>query len=282
MGSCTPIWALADLLNARDNIWKPLLLIDANSYLDDSGTHRDSVVTIIAGYVATKAVWEKIEDQWCGVLKPFREKGVHCFHATECLAQAGQFERLEHWQCQYIYKQLSDILETATEAQPVVAAVSSEDWEAVTDANFKVLFESAYDFCIDRAISQLVNWSSNNAGGNKVPVVIARQKEHEEETNRTVASWFKVDPIGDRIGPLSFAFPDSLIPLQTADMLAHEQYRHSVWVHAMENGLDPPPKPLHPPALLKIMRNRRVSGGGQFDREFLESYATGIRSVDSV
>ena len=123
----TPVGELAEFLNARENPWKPLLVINAGSYFDDSGTHRGSVVAIIAGYVATKEVWQEVEHQWRGILGEFQEKGVHCFHATECLAQAGQFKHLEKLECHYVYEQLSDILESAAEVQPILAAVSSED-----------------------------------------------------------------------------------------------------------------------------------------------------------
>lgn len=279
MSNLIPAGRLADILNARDNPWEPLLMIDARSYFDDSGTHRQSVVTIIGGYVATKTVWEQMEEPWRAVLNEFKDKGVHCFHAKDCLSQTGQFERLQGWECHYVYKQLTDILEKS-KAQSIYTAVLTEDWEAITNINFKQVYQSAYDFCIDRIIHEVVNWSANNAGGSKVPIMIAIQKEHEEETRRTFDSWARVKVISDKIGALAFEYPDSLIPLQAADMLAHEAYRHLCWVHAMDNGLNPPPKRLHPRVLDKIMRGRRLKGG-HFDRWFLEVVANGIRSVDS-
>ena len=173
------------MLNVRGNPWKALLMIDCGSYFDDSGTHPESVVTIIGGYAATKAVWEEVEQSWRAILNEFADMGVHCFHAAHCLAQRGQFDRLDKPYCFYVYKQLSEILEKSA-ADPIYAAVWNDDWEAVATEypNFKKLCPSAYDFCIDRVMGRLVSWSANNAGGSRVPIVIAMQKEHEAETLR--------------------------------------------------------------------------------------------------
>ncbi len=274
----TPVGVLADMLNARDNPWKALLMIDCGSYFDDSGTHGGSVVTIIAGYAAPKAVWEELEPPWRAILNEHKDKGIHYFHAAHCLAQGGQFGRLEKPHCIYVYKQLSDILEKSA-ADPIYVAVWNDDWEAVANEypNFRRLCPSAYDFCIDRVMGQLVSWSSNNAGGSKVPIVIAIQKEHEAETLETTNSWMGHKIVSDLVGAVAFEYPDALIPLQAADMLAHEVYRHATWWNAMERGLPVPTEGFHPRVLDKIMRGRRMTGGGLLDREYIEIFARDVR-----
>lgn len=271
-----PVGQLAEMLNAQDNPWKPLLMIDARSYFDDSGTHRGSVVTVIAGYVATKDVWEAMEKPWRMILGEFQDKGVHCFHATDCLAQDGEFGRVDTLGRQYIYKQLSDILEASREAQPVCALVWRDDWNAVPDKNLGLLCPTAYEFCVDRVLSEVVNWSAQNAGGTPVPVMFAVQKEHENHTTLTYESWKRVSVVKDKIGALAYDYPDRYVPLQAADMLAHEFYRHHKWIHAMKNGFNPPSESVHPRCLDKIIRGRRLKGG-LFDRWFLEVFAGGIR-----
>lgn len=271
---------MADFLNVSGSPWKALLVVDVRSYFDDSGTHTTSVATIIGGFVGTKDEWEEIEKPWRAVLSEFSNYGVHCFHATACLSQSHQFERLQVWQCEYVYKQLADILEKST-IQPIIAAVRSDDWASIANRNFNSVYESAYDFCIDRVIGQLVNWSSNHAGGSKVPVTIAMQKDHEDETNRTHQSWAKVKKIGDRIGALAHEFPDRFIPLQAADMLAHEFYRHETWRYAMDNNQSPPQEKLHPRCFNKIIRGRRMQTGGLYDRWHLEQAVLGVSAADS-
>jgi hypothetical protein len=260
--------------------WKALLMIDARTYFDDSGTHKAATVTVIGGYAGLKEEWESIEGPWRAVLNEFSDRGLHSFHATSCLSQADQFERLEKWECHYVYKQLSDILERST-IQPITAAVRTDDWASITDRNFHLVYQSAYDFCIDRIIGQVVNWSSNHAGGSRVPVMIAMQKEHEKETRRTYDSWSRVKIIEDRIGALAFEYPDRFIPLQAADMIAHELYRIAVAVNAMENRLPQQPEQLHPPVLEKIISGRRLADGGLYDRWFLEQAVLGISPAES-
>ena len=149
------------------------------------------------------------------------------------------------------------------------------DWQAITDTNFKQFFSSAYDFCVDRVIHEVVNWSANHAGGTRVPIMLAMQKDHASESQATFDSWRRVKVVGDKIGALAHEYPDGFIPLQAADMLAHEVYRHCIWWHRAENKLSPVPKRTHCRVLTKIMRGQRASGGF-YDRSDLEGFATGI------
>jgi hypothetical protein len=56
-------------------------------YFDESGTHDQSAVTTIAGYVAKPEVWASVEAQWRQVLEPFAQKGLHTFHMVDCRPQ---------------------------------------------------------------------------------------------------------------------------------------------------------------------------------------------------
>ncbi len=260
------------MIHARDNPWKALAMTIAFSYFDDSGTHATSVATIIGGYVATKDVWKKIEKPWRETLLEFRDKGVSCFHASPCLGQFNEFERLQRWECHYIYKQLSDILQE-NDVHAIWAAVKNADWDAVTDVNFKIVYPSAYDFCIDRILSPLAGWSAKHAGGSPVGLVVAEQKEHEQETTATVASWRRQKIIQERIGPIAFDYPQNLVPLQTADMLAHEVYRHAKWWE-QAGVVDPcARKPAHPECFGKITSANGARLGGYYSIEDLQDLA---------
>jgi len=194
-------------------------------------------------------------------MAPLKSRGIDAFHATDCLWRRKKYVNLTETERRDLYAKISDILETS-KVQPICAAVRPEDWRAVVDAapDFGEVYRTPLDFCVDRIIQQTVNWASNNARGSKVPIVIARKESDEADMDRTATSWFRVELIKDRVGPLSFAFPYELTPVQSADMLAHEVYRQEVWHYNMDNELAEPPEAIYPRCLDKIIRGRRMGG----------------------
>lgn len=133
-------------------------------------------------------------------------------------------------------------------------------------------FPSAYDFCVDRVISEVVGWSSAHAGGSKVGFVMAKQKKHEDETTRTFDAWDRHKVLSDKVGPLSRRFPRDVIPLQAADMIAHEVYRHANRAEMFGTRRAEPTEPIHPPCLEKITHKNGLRRGGYFSREDLRNW----------
>lgn len=59
-----------------------------HAYCDESGTHRESKATIIAGFLGPTDEWTAIEADWTAVI---RREGISRLHATECEAARGEF-----------------------------------------------------------------------------------------------------------------------------------------------------------------------------------------------
>ena len=274
-----PVRTLARALHASGNPWKALLMVDCGSYFDDSGTHKGSVVTVIGGYIGTMDAWDAIEGPWRAVMDPYKSRGIDAFHASHCLNQWKKYKDVPSDECTRIYDRLSGLLESATGLQPIYTAVWTSDWEKIQGRKFNMVHRSAYDFCVDRAIHEVVNWSANNAGGTPVPVVMAAQQEHDEESESTYASWKRVTVIEEKLGSFTVASPSKLIQLQAADMLAYEAYRHLTWLDAMEHGKDTASERVYRRCLDKIMSGRRQAGG-DFDEWFLQVVAGEIDALN--
>lgn len=59
------------------------------AHLDESGTHTQSAISVMAGYVATSAQWERFGAYWTALL---RKAGVQHIHAVELFKRTKQFK----------------------------------------------------------------------------------------------------------------------------------------------------------------------------------------------
>jgi Protein of unknown function (DUF3800) len=59
------------------------------AYMDDSGTHDASPISVIAGYLGTDAQWRALESDWTALLQT---AGVRYVHAVELFKRTKQFK----------------------------------------------------------------------------------------------------------------------------------------------------------------------------------------------
>jgi hypothetical protein len=59
------------------------------AYIDESGTHAESPISVMAGYVGTSAQWEGLEADWSALV---RKAGVRHIHAVELFKRTKQFK----------------------------------------------------------------------------------------------------------------------------------------------------------------------------------------------
>jgi uncharacterized protein DUF3800 len=58
-------------------------------YLDESGTHDDSPIMLMGGFLANTEQWESFNNEWQSLLKPF---GIQFCHAVELRYRTKQFK----------------------------------------------------------------------------------------------------------------------------------------------------------------------------------------------
>jgi hypothetical protein len=56
--------------------------------LDESGTHADSPICVMAGYVATAAQWKRVEADWAALVAKARIRHIH---AVDLFRRTKQF-----------------------------------------------------------------------------------------------------------------------------------------------------------------------------------------------
>jgi hypothetical protein len=60
------------------------------AHLDESGTHANSPISVMAGYVGTAAQWELVETDWAALVA---KAGVRHIHAVDLFKRTKQFRR---------------------------------------------------------------------------------------------------------------------------------------------------------------------------------------------
>jgi hypothetical protein len=65
------------------------LFMILTAYVDESGTHDDSPITVMAGYVGYSGQWRKFEKKWARQLQKF---DVTHFHAKDFVKRTGEYK----------------------------------------------------------------------------------------------------------------------------------------------------------------------------------------------
>jgi hypothetical protein len=214
------IHGIADWLHPAAGVHKALAMLQA--YFDESWTQpQNQGVAAIAGYVATKDVWAAIEKPWADQLKLYEAQGLKTFHAAHCCGDIGyeEFALIDTFHRMSILSNLSGLLENA-DVQPIWSAVYTEDWnDTVTDPDFLARFPDPFCLCFEHVTWQLANWTRRKANGERVAPMFARQKQYEPWMSLALDGHGKHS---DVLGSIAFGYPSQVVPLQAADLLAHE------------------------------------------------------------
>ena len=195
------------------------------AYFDESWTEpKDYGVTAIAGYVASRDTWVSIEGPWADRLGLYADKGVKTFHAAHCCGEEGygEFARLNTFHRMAILTELSGLLERA-DVQPIWSAVYTEDWNAVvSDKNFLSKFPDPFNLCFEHMVWQLASWARRKANGERIAPMFARQDQYQHWMTLAEQAYSQFDWYKSVLDPITFGYPSQVIPLQAADLLAHE------------------------------------------------------------
>ena len=212
---------IGTLLHGDRNPWKALGMLKA--FFDESGIHAGARVTSIAGFVGTADAWTALTVEWKHVLGKLADRGVNCFHMTECAAGDHQFAVIPSAERHVTVAALAGII-AAQDVTAVWAGVKNEAFDRLT-ANapkFRARYPKPYDLCFDEIVRQLIGWSGAHANSSRVSVIFAEQTDYAERNRDAYGAWRAHPLVGGRLGALAFDFPKYLLPLQAADLIAYE------------------------------------------------------------
>jgi len=257
---------IADWLHPAASVWKALAMLRA--YFDESGTHGDAPITVIAGFVATAEVWAALEAEWSKLLSPLAELGVTWFHLVDCQHGRKQFDRVRREIREDLIANLADVV-SRHDVSAVWAGVNVEEFDRLATPEFRQRFPKPYDLCFDEVVRQIWWWSRHNAQGERVPLMFAVQEEYEKRNIQAYQAWRAHPRAGELLGSLTFDFPKNVVPLQAADFIAGETAKE--WTGREYGEMSLRTGFQLNPTLQKITQRRAMHAGGLFSTEGLKT-----------
>jgi hypothetical protein len=272
---------LASLMHPREGKWRNRFVV-VESYMDESGIHDTAKICTVAGFYGTHAAWRKFEREWRDVLKKYDLEN-HGFHAKEFWGRANgrRVPPYDSWDDAKADKYIDLLIQVVMRNRifpfghgVVVAhwnAFSLEDRKAMTGASFKngrftgsgsprKSYYLPFLFCVLDSL--------RNSGTNDKVHFFAGLDQNFSKYATALYKEVSASPFLTRkelFGTLAFPLSKDTPPLQAADLLVYQLYRHNV---ARFRGATEKPE-----ILKRLLRNRLSQQRfGLFDTKELKAF----------
>ena len=227
MNAHVPMTDLFRILLPRDypNGWLAML----TAYFDDSGTHGDANVVLVAGILGTEwqltsldRLWQPhIEHPLCG-----RKERLSRFHAFDCNNSMGEFRGWTRTETNYFCHQLrTAIIESGVTAYGI--AVSRRDWNQIVRKNMRGFLGDAEAYAISQCHVRALRWAQQNTFDPLITFVFDNRPAEVQRRTNTITDAFKRHTTNPQIVGCAFLSSYLVRPLQAADLVAWEIYQHA-------------------------------------------------------
>jgi len=213
------------------------LFVMLRAYMDDSGSHAGSPVSVIAGYFGGVRRWLEFEHRWKSALD---REGILEFHARRFRARdadrnrVGDYRGWDNDRANAFKNRLLTAIEDSA-VYPFACGVVAEEWKKQelsdqrmftgatqkfpTGAPTKSIF-LAFQKCVFSAISPC-------KPGIKVHFVFDQNPQTEAWATICYSEMKRTTPIvQEHGGDLTFSDSKDAMPLQAADLLAYEAHSY--------------------------------------------------------
>ncbi len=233
------------------------------AYFDESGHPSDSQVLTVAVLVSKANRWETFEDKWS---KRLRRANVPMFHMTDFENRKGQFAGWDNRKRTSFITDLAAIVKNSIQ-WGIVHSLVIRDWNAVVDPNFADEYErkrGPYIFLLQSCLEDMVK-NVKLPASEKIACVFD-QNNFIAGAVLTHFTLLKSAQKWDHLlGSLVFDNKARIVPLQAADMLAYESFKH-ITNQVIEKG-QRPERLLH----ASLFKTKRI-WAGWYDRDALTSF----------
>lgn len=128
-------------------------------YCDDSGTHPESRVAAVGGYVGQVVEWKRFAREWS---KALRKNHIDVMHRTDLEGFKGEFLESKGWnpdKRKDLLQVLHPIIKERTEVA-IGAAVLTEDFRDVIPEPTQRFFGGVYGWCAHICMIHLREWTN--------------------------------------------------------------------------------------------------------------------------
>lgn len=220
--------------------WQRTPLIVLRAYFDDSGTHDGSEVVLMAGVYAPTEDWIGFEHDWRLTLADPLGDGskppLKRFHMYDCEHGQGEFtsySRPESDVAIHAFRQV--ILDH--KLRGYAAAVPRRLWDEMVTGDVRTVLGDAERYCVMCSILESVD-RAKELDLDKNVLIVFDNRPHRTAMHEIVLRVCQSanDWAGEGVtifGP-NFLPSDQILPLQAADIVAWEYYRHASQI--VQNG----------------------------------------------
>jgi hypothetical protein len=257
-------WA-ASLHHYQD---KERLIAVFQVYLDESADAKKEKIFVIAGWMGTMQTWADFIPQWDDRI---RHESIKSFHMADCEARRQEFSGWSLKRKNDLVRDLVGLIEK-TEITAYIAGAKMADFIAVMD-RFPVLrrfwyIRDPYYLLFNKCVFATCKTIDDIPGMPEWAQVSYLFDEHKNVSRKILQNyrWHKRDEkfvYRHRLGSLTFASRETVIPLQAADLLAYEvrKWQENLWVC--------PERPERKP--FEVLKDKIDVGSAQlFDVKYLE------------
>ena len=132
-----------------------VVVVDAESYFDESGSHRGSPLLCVAGYIIEKNAAIKLTAAWRTVLQ---EHNIPFFRMSDCAHGNGPFAGMTKQHRVEIEAMMIGIIKRFT-AKGIAVTVNSDEFLRLAPKHRSLtVFVSTY--CLEVSVSSCRTWSS--------------------------------------------------------------------------------------------------------------------------
>jgi uncharacterized protein DUF3800 len=214
------------------------VVVVLQAYFDDSGTHRDSPVSVMSGYVASKAGWKKFEKE---SKQLFKREGIDYFRAK--LFEHGQ-KQFKGWSSARKLRFATEWYDLAkdTIACGVTVGVEVDDFRKARAENKKFPAISDQAYCIQMALGNL--WADDclrqDIVDHGLSIVIEKSGSVDLGIHQNFYTVVQANELEEHIRSIAFLKKQDARALQLADYLAYYSLKFAkTAVHGSEDGVTP-------------------------------------------
>jgi hypothetical protein len=216
------------------------------TYLDESGTHAQSPISVMAGYVGTATQWQRFEANWTALV---RKAGVQFVHGVELSKRTGQFKGWRAEDVNALMVSLDGVIATHLQLGFSVI-VRDDDYKSIyaagphprhvpKDTKYGVCFRACLAFVPSLIASELKLAKQTPLDSQMTINFVLEQGHRNVGDARRLFDLYKADlsPEWEQfVGTLETSTKDSP-GSQAADFLAYAVYRAEIVEHGQAQSI---------------------------------------------
>lgn len=215
------------LPKAKENL---IVMLEISTFFDESGTHDDGLL-VVAGAIADFVDWGTLCLDWDDISEEFKLE--HPFHMKEFWNPHSKiFGHLSAKQRTELMGKITKTIRTYVRHQ-IFLSVSQREYRQLSSHGIRSIFGTAYTFLVQLTLLWVHQWAYDHQHTDPIHYMWeeghrnaaqAIRKIHLLATRPELSQWKDMC----RIGAYGLGSKRDMVPLQVADILAHNYYRQKM------------------------------------------------------